>query len=164
MDCSLPGSSAHGIFQARVLEWVTSAFFIQMSLLTLEKILIYLTSLGLSCGMWDLVPWPRIDSGPPTLGVWSLTLWTTQGRPSSALSSSVIKLPSSISCKPDTSLTLCHLLCMLFSLPGCSPQVSLLQFPFKLTLAFLPNPMQGSGHLMKTDLPPAIIFASLLWP
>ena len=22
MDCSLPGSSAHGVFQARVLEWV----------------------------------------------------------------------------------------------------------------------------------------------
>ena len=22
MDCSLPGSSVHGIFQARVLEWV----------------------------------------------------------------------------------------------------------------------------------------------
>ena len=26
MDCSLPGSSVHGIFQARVLEWVTSEF------------------------------------------------------------------------------------------------------------------------------------------
>ena len=26
MDCSLPGSSVHGIFQARVLEWVTRAF------------------------------------------------------------------------------------------------------------------------------------------
>ena len=26
MDCSLPGSSAHGIFQARVLEWVVVAF------------------------------------------------------------------------------------------------------------------------------------------
>ena len=26
MDCSLPGSSAHGIFQARVLEWVAMAF------------------------------------------------------------------------------------------------------------------------------------------
>ena len=26
MDCSLPGSSAHGIFQARVLEWGTTAF------------------------------------------------------------------------------------------------------------------------------------------
>ena len=25
-DCSLPGSSVHGIFQARVLEWVASAF------------------------------------------------------------------------------------------------------------------------------------------
>ena len=25
MDCSLPGSSAHGIFQARVLEWVAIA-------------------------------------------------------------------------------------------------------------------------------------------
>ena len=26
MDCSLPGSSIHGIFQARVLEWVANAF------------------------------------------------------------------------------------------------------------------------------------------
>ena len=26
MDCSLPGSSIHGIFQARVLEWVATAF------------------------------------------------------------------------------------------------------------------------------------------
>ena len=26
MDCSLPGSFIHGIFQARVLEWVAIAF------------------------------------------------------------------------------------------------------------------------------------------
>ena len=26
MDCSQPGSSVHGIFQARVLEWVAIAF------------------------------------------------------------------------------------------------------------------------------------------
>ena len=26
MDCSLPGSSDHGIFQARVLEWDAIAF------------------------------------------------------------------------------------------------------------------------------------------
>ena len=26
MDCSLPGSSVHGIFQARVLEWGVIAF------------------------------------------------------------------------------------------------------------------------------------------
>ena len=28
MDCSLPGSSIHGIFQARVLEWGATAFWI----------------------------------------------------------------------------------------------------------------------------------------
>ena len=27
MDCSLPGSSVHGIFQARILEWVAISFF-----------------------------------------------------------------------------------------------------------------------------------------
>ena len=29
MDCSLPGSSIHGIFQARVLEWVAIAFSLE---------------------------------------------------------------------------------------------------------------------------------------
>ena len=28
MDCSLPGSSIHGVFQARVLEWGAIAFSI----------------------------------------------------------------------------------------------------------------------------------------
>ena len=27
MDCSLPGSSVHGILQARILEWVAISFF-----------------------------------------------------------------------------------------------------------------------------------------
>ena len=31
MDCSLPGSSVHGIFQARVLEWGAIAFSIMCS-------------------------------------------------------------------------------------------------------------------------------------
>ena len=31
MDCSLPGSSVHGIFQARVLEWGAIAFSIQIA-------------------------------------------------------------------------------------------------------------------------------------
>ena len=31
MDCSLPGSSIHGIFQARVLEWGAIAFSNQLS-------------------------------------------------------------------------------------------------------------------------------------
>ena len=32
MDCSLPGSSVHGIFQARVLEWGAIAFSISRAL------------------------------------------------------------------------------------------------------------------------------------
>ena len=31
VDCSLPGSSVHGIFQARVLEWVATAFSVSHS-------------------------------------------------------------------------------------------------------------------------------------
>ena len=31
MDCSFPGSSVHGIFQARVLEWGAIAFSDEMS-------------------------------------------------------------------------------------------------------------------------------------
>ena len=31
MDCSLPGSSIHGIFQARVLEWGAIAFSLSVS-------------------------------------------------------------------------------------------------------------------------------------
>ena len=41
LDCSLPGSSVHGIFQARVLEWDAIAFSVQEgqteSLLVTEK-------------------------------------------------------------------------------------------------------------------------------
>ena len=33
MDCSLPGSSVHGIFQARVLEWGAIAFSKMMTLI-----------------------------------------------------------------------------------------------------------------------------------
>ena len=37
MDCSLPGSSTHGIFQARVLEWGAIAFSKELSTLTLKN-------------------------------------------------------------------------------------------------------------------------------
>ena len=42
MDCSLSGSSIRGIFQARLLEWVTSAFsvkWLQPLYITLQQIL-----------------------------------------------------------------------------------------------------------------------------
>ena len=41
MDCSLPGSSVHGIFQARVLEWGAIAF-------SMKLVIDYLSS----CQMW----------------------------------------------------------------------------------------------------------------
>ena len=44
MDCSLPGSSVHGIFQARVLEWGAIAF---------SYILQVLLNWGVSWGISD---------------------------------------------------------------------------------------------------------------
>ena len=43
MDCSLPGSSIHGIFQARVLEWGAIAFSI-MRLRVLQKLILAFTA------------------------------------------------------------------------------------------------------------------------
>ena len=42
---------------------------------------IYLAALGLSCGMWDLVSWPRIEPRSPELGTRSLSHWTTREMP-----------------------------------------------------------------------------------
>ena len=43
MDCSLPGSSIHGIFQARVLEWVAISFSVKLysNHLILTKVMYY---------------------------------------------------------------------------------------------------------------------------
>ena len=38
----------------------------------------------LSCSMWDLVPWPGMEPGPPALGAQSLSHWTTREVPSVA--------------------------------------------------------------------------------
>ena len=38
MDCSLPGSSIHGIFQARVLEWGAIAFSGVMALVSAKQL------------------------------------------------------------------------------------------------------------------------------
>ena len=41
----------------------------------------YLATLGLSCSMWDLVPWVGIEPGPPALGAQRLSHWTTREVP-----------------------------------------------------------------------------------
>ena len=56
-DCSLPGFSIHGIFQARVLEWVTIAFSIFHNIIwkTWKNFLANSTtphSLGVDCAQW----------------------------------------------------------------------------------------------------------------
>ena len=45
MDCSLPGSSTHGIFQARVLEWVAIAFSRKVKTLVLNCVQLFDTPL-----------------------------------------------------------------------------------------------------------------------
>ena len=34
-----------------------------------------------SCGLWNLVPWPRIEPEVPALGAWSLSHWTVREVP-----------------------------------------------------------------------------------
>ena len=34
-----------------------------------------------SCSVWDLVPWPGIQCGPPALRAWGLSRWTTREVP-----------------------------------------------------------------------------------
>ena len=68
MDCSLPGSSIHGIFQARVLEWVAIAF----SALSIIYSSIQFSSVAQSC----LTLGDPVDCSTPGLPVhinsWSL--------------------------------------------------------------------------------------------
>ena len=33
---------------------------------------------ALSCGVWNLVPWPGIKPSPPGLGAWGVTHWNTR--------------------------------------------------------------------------------------
>ena len=41
-------------------------------------IFIYLPTSGLSCSMWDLVPWPGFEPRAPALAAQSLSPWTTR--------------------------------------------------------------------------------------
>ena len=64
LDCSLPGSSVHGIFQARVLEWgATASPNIDPKLVEIRTLKMLETSLGcqsiweLSTSWWGPAPW-----------------------------------------------------------------------------------------------------------
>ena len=55
--------------------------FLLSFLFFFKYIFIYLAVLGLSCGMWDLVPPPGIKLRPPALGMRSLSHWITRDIP-----------------------------------------------------------------------------------
>ena len=116
---------------------------------------IYLAAAGLSCGTWDLVPWPRIELRPPALGAQNLSHWITRETPkvivvqslscvqhfatpwiaacqaslSITNSWSLLKLVSIESVMPSTHLILCRPLLLL---PSIFPSISV--FPSESVL------------------------------
>ena len=62
-----------------------SFFFFLNIYLFIWLLLVLVVACGIfSCGMWDLVPWPGIEPGPPALGAQSLSHWTTREVPRTA--------------------------------------------------------------------------------
>ena len=74
MDCSLPGSSVHGIFQARLLEWGAIAFSIHSPLLLL---LSHFSRVQLCA-----TPWTAAHQAPPSLGFSRQEHWSGVPLPS----------------------------------------------------------------------------------
>ena len=72
MDCSPPGSSVHGIIQARVLEWVAIYFSLMSE---------YLSDTGRENGKWKVLfsaspgYWSICDSSP---GIKTINLTITE--------------------------------------------------------------------------------------
>ena len=62
VDCSLPGSSIHGIFQARVLEWGAIAFSRPYLELTLNKSFSFFLSLYIKRGLFRRKLLPQLLS------------------------------------------------------------------------------------------------------
>ena len=89
MDCSLPGSSAHGIFQARVLEWVAIAFSATCMLLMPKS----------ACSHTSLPPSPLILVSSLSLGSLQKSLHQIW---------SLLKLMSIESVMPSNHIILCH--------------------------------------------------------
>ena len=79
---NLSGSSLHGILQVRILVWVAMpslfsiCFTYFYSFIWLHQVLVVACRI-FSGGMWDQVPWSRIERRPPILGAQSLSHWTT---------------------------------------------------------------------------------------
>ena len=100
MDCSLPGSSVHGIFQARVLEWVAIAF----SYCNNQRQIIVAIVQSLNLVQLFVTPWTE----------------ACEASLSFTISKSLLKLMSTESVMPSSHLILCH---PLLFLPSVFPSI-----------------------------------------
>ena len=100
MDCSLPGSSVHGIFQARVLEWVAIAF----SYCNNQRQIIVAIVQSLNLVQLFVTPWTE----------------ACEASLSFTISKSLLKLMSTESVMPSSHLILCH---PLLFLPSVFPRI-----------------------------------------
>ena len=117
MGCSLPGSSAHGIFQAIVLEWIAISF---------SKKITYL-----DCSSQHELSSLGIELVPPEVEAQSLNYWTTRGFLSGLFHSAlackvqIVKVAQSCPtlCDPgqNTGVSSCSLLQGIFPTRGWNP-------------------------------------------
>ena len=73
MDCSRPGTSVHGIFQARVLEWVAIAFSLQPLKVKVKS---------LSRVRFLVTPWTAAYQAPLSMGFSRQEYWSGVPLPS----------------------------------------------------------------------------------
>ena len=104
MDCSLPGSSLHGIYQARILEWVAISFSKGFSW-SRDQTLVSCTAGGFFT-VWAII------SSVQSLSCIQLfaTPWTAACQASLSITNSwsLLKLMSIESVMPSNHLILCH--------------------------------------------------------
>ena len=103
----------------------------------------------LSCSIWDLVPWPGSEPGPPALGAQSLNHWITKSHTSGTdiqwtCPQSALFLLSSSHCKPVGLQLLdflfflaCGFLAFVTVLPHCHLDWNLTLFAFNMCIEIM---------------------------
>ena len=86
MDCSLPGSSVHGIFQARVLEWGVIAYISDQ--IRADQSLSHVRLLA--------IPWTAAYQAPLSMGFSRQEYWSGVPLPSPQLPPMISQIPSFI--------------------------------------------------------------------
>ena len=98
MECSPPGSSTHGILQARILEWVATPFSRDIPNPVIEPRSPTLKVKSLSRVQLFATPWTEAYQDPPSMGFSRQEYWSGLAFPSPTLQANV--LPSAPPGKP----------------------------------------------------------------